>query len=1066
MKHLVFNWSFLLFVALMSQNIFGQQSISSIGTPVIENFTGYLGTSTLPSNWTTSGSGGNGNSFQGTNQATNTAGGWYGNNNMSYLGSGSASNGNATWRLQNNTGSTITSFDISFVARLWRTGTNSPSVTLSYSTNSTGTVPPAGQLTNILTYNDATPSISSGTTLSQTNISVTVPNGDYLYIRFIHAGGSNSDNLGWDDVSITCSAIPLCSAPATQASNITFSNVSDVSMDLNWTNGSGDGRVIIMNTTNTFTAPTNGTNPSANTVYGGSGQQVIFNGTGSGPISITGLSPNTTYWFRAYEFCNPDRVYQTASATNNPSSQSTLACLSSTHYFRSVASGNWNSLTTWESSSNQISWGTPSCVPDFNANIISIENSHIVTISGDVEVDQVVIQVGGTLRHASGVLTLRNGPGHDLSILNTGILEYAGGSHPQYENLDVRINVASGGIIRVNSVPSGLSENLAGNLSSNRFIYNTNSVFNWNTSSAFSTGNQVYFPDANSTTIPIFRVTANVGSIGAGTPTVINGIYESNANSTFVNSGTKTFRNGIIGSGNVTQGTNCGAFIVNGEIAYLGGTGVLNLNTNPLLITGNALLIMTSNKTINTTGVSPIGQIQIDNGSTIDLATYILSGSGSVALFNSAIIRTAHPNGLDGALNSLAAVNFVAPYNQTLDFYAGTFQNSGFVSPGACANLILGAGTWLQVVENLTASNTITMNAGSRITVAGGETLYLSNPAVGALVGGNLVGATNYIHGRLQRATTSGNTYQFPLGFPPYNAQGFTITVTGAGDILGNMETNSSAPLYNYVYCDLETPTVPGQQIGQGLPAQDGILDQMILDLQSPTQWEITNPGGGITSYDLVLSANGSNDILPISSAGGTPIRFVMKNGEPGNTGVATTSTAEFPQIGFDACPNGYSLSGMTGFSTFTINGSSAPNTALPVEFLFFAASVNNQNQVVLNWATASELNNDYFTVERSVDGFSWEIVTIVQGNGTTPVRNDYSAIDTRPYSGLSYYRLKQTDFDGAFDYANIVSVFIDGVEKSLIKVVNLMGQEVDINSRGMVILIFSDGSALKVVNE
>jgi hypothetical protein len=689
-----------------------------------------------------------------------------------------------------------------------------------------------------------------------------------------------------------------------------------------------------------------------------------------------------------------------------------------------------------------------------------------VSITSNLDVDQILIQAGGTLRHESGVLTIRNGAGHDLIVSNTGVLEYAGGVAPTYASADARISVSSGGIIRVSTSTSGLSDNLAGNLSSNRVIYNNNSVFDWNNNLAFASANQNYFPDVDATTQPIFRVSSNSGTIGAGSPTVINGLFESNGNITFNSAGTKTFRNGIIGTGNITQGSTCGTFIINGEIAYLGGTGVLNLNNTPLFVTNNALLVLTSNKTINTTGATPVGQIQMDNGTTIDLGLYELSGSGSALLNSTVIIRTSHANGLDGALNSLATVDFVAPYNQTFHYYAAGVQNSGFVSPGACSNLITGAGTWLQLVENLDVSNTITMNNGARITVAAGETLRLTNPAVSALVGGNLVGATNYIHGRLQRATTTGNTYQFPLGYPSFNAQGFTITVTGSGEILGNMEANTSAPLLNYVYCDLETPTIAGQQIGQGLPVPDGILDQMFLDLQSPTQWEITNPGGGITSYDLVLSANGMNDIMPVSSSGGTPIRFAMKNGEPGNTGVSTTSTAEFPQTGFDACPNGYSLTGMTSFSTFTINGSSAPNTALPVEFLFFTASLNNQKQVVLNWATASELNNDFFTIERSVDGLTWEVVDLVNGSGTTSLRNDYSTIDPRPYSGLSYYRLKQTDFDGAFEYADIVSVFNGNEAVQLIKVINILGQEVEQNTKGLVILVFSNGETLKIINE
>lgn len=197
---------FITILFTIPKLISGQASINSLGTSVTESFTGYAGTSTLPTNWTTSGTGTNGNVFQGTNQAGGTSGGWYGSGNMSYLGSGTATNGNATWRLRNNTGSTINSFDISFVARMWRSGSSSPSVSLTYSTNSTGTVPGAGALTSILTFSDATTNVSTGITLSQTVSSLSIPNGDYIFIRFVHTGGGSSDNLGWDDISVTAYA--------------------------------------------------------------------------------------------------------------------------------------------------------------------------------------------------------------------------------------------------------------------------------------------------------------------------------------------------------------------------------------------------------------------------------------------------------------------------------------------------------------------------------------------------------------------------------------------------------------------------------------------------------------------------------------------------------------------------------------------------------------------------------------------------------------------------------------------------------------------------------------------
>jgi hypothetical protein len=113
-------------------------------------------------------------------------------------------------------------------------------------------------------------------------------------------------------------------APTIQATNITFSGISTTGMTASWTNGNGAKRIVIMNTTNSFTNPVNGTDPSANTVYGGSGEQVVYNNTGNS-VSVTGLSAGTTYWFRVYE-CNGSgsgTKYLTTTASGNPNSQAT-----------------------------------------------------------------------------------------------------------------------------------------------------------------------------------------------------------------------------------------------------------------------------------------------------------------------------------------------------------------------------------------------------------------------------------------------------------------------------------------------------------------------------------------------------------------------------------------------------------------------------------------------------------------------------------------------------------------------------------------------------------------------
>lgn len=94
----------------------------------------------------------------------------------------------------------------------------------------------------------------------------------------------------------------------------------------------------------------------------------------------------------------------------------------------------------------------------------------------------------------------------------------------------------------------------------------------------------------------------------------------------------------------------------------------------------------------------------------------------------------------------------------------------------------------------------------------------------------------------------------------------------------------------------------------------------------------------------------------------------------------------------------------------------------LPVELVDFTAE-NKENQVALNWITASELDNAGFEVERSQNGQTWETLDFVKGNGTTTNYNTYNYTDNTPLNGTSYYRLKQIDTNGTFEYSNVRSV-------------------------------------------
>lgn len=107
--------------------------------------------------------------------------------------------------------------------------------------------------------------------------------------------------------------------------------------------------------------------------------------------------------------------------------------------------------------------------------------------------------------------------------------------------------------------------------------------------------------------------------------------------------------------------------------------------------------------------------------------------------------------------------------------------------------------------------------------------------------------------------------------------------------------------------------------------------------------------------------------------------------------------------------------SNMTSFGYFTLGSGSSANP-LPVELISFNVEVN-RNQAVLKWITASEKDNDYFAVERSIDGKNYEVIGSVRGAGTSSVQVSYEFKDEDPLTGNSYYRLKQTDFNGQFEY-------------------------------------------------
>lgn len=117
--------------------------------------------------------------------------------------------------------------------------------------------------------------------------------------------------------------------------------------------------------------------------------------------------------------------------------------------------------------------------------------------------------------------------------------------------------------------------------------------------------------------------------------------------------------------------------------------------------------------------------------------------------------------------------------------------------------------------------------------------------------------------------------------------------------------------------------------------------------------------------------------------------------------------------------------------ASYVTSGTSTP---LPVELIHFELIPNGES-IEIHWSTASELNNHFFTLEKSWDGIHWNVLTKLEGKGTSNDLSHYSFTDLQPYPNQTFYRLKQTDFNGKFEYVAMKSVSSENGDISQISV-------------------------------
>ncbi|MDC0338410.1 GEVED domain-containing protein [Flavobacteriales bacterium] len=284
----------------------------------------------------------------------------------------------------------------------------------------------------------------------------------------------------------------------------------------------------------------------------------------------------------------------------------------------------------------------------------------------------------------------------------------------------------------------------------------------------------------------------------------------------------------------------------------------------------------------------------------------------------------------------------------------------------------------------------------------------------------------SHVIGTMVKTTAATSPFTFPLGDGTwYKAIGITPDATSS--------TVWTAEYFNSEYA---TTTVD--------PANTGDIDH----ISAYEYWDLDKSGSANAVIALPWVSQNAVSVyadLRLAHFDGTDWDMITATPVGDNTsGVVTSGSA------------------VTTYSPFTLASSTSSNT-LPIELVSFSGE-KKDNRNILNWTTASEINNAYFTIEKSYNGFDFEWVGTQEGTSPSTQIINYSLSDYDVLETLNYYRLKQTDFDGKFEYSNTISIDnrVDNSFKEIMGRTNLLGQEVDEFYNGIVIVRYKDGTSQK----
>ncbi len=457
-----------------------------------------------------------------------------------------------------------------------------------------------------------------------------------------------------------------------------------------------------------------------------------------------------------------------------------------------------------------------------------------------------------------------------------------------------------------------------------------------------------------------------------------------------------TITNDLSGNLSIGGSLNYGNYSETSEIINNGNMSIstnISMNDQSITIENNGTLSIGTGISINDNADD---NCEVVNNGTLNLSTINMGGSDFLFENYGTINMTGNFSNFDGneSLDNLDGSTWnysgttTGTGNLALDLNNGSnlfnYDRSGdqpIISPiDSYSNLEVSNGGNKNMSDDVDISGNLILTAGI-INTNGNLLTFLSNSS--SVSGGS---NSSYVDGQVAKLGNS--DFDFPTGNGGVWARIGISNLNGA-----NASTEFTA---QYTLGD------------PGLSNTGTLNNVSILE-----GWTLNHTGGSVSNamVTLYFEDAGRSEIdnlgdLVVARHNGT--QWIDEGQGGGTTANSVTSDA------------------ISTFSPFTFGSNSASFNPLPVNLLSFDL-ISEGNNVIVSWITTSELNNDYFTIERSENGKPFQSIATVKGVGNSKSNSSYSYTDKHLPNGQYYYRLKQTDFDGTEETFKAKYIKIDG---------------------------------------